>query len=126
MFPVINWSLISLELLATLSLLTLVVTEICLPKEPKNDLLGNISIGALLGMLLFWFTQQQLVGVTFGGMFIMDSLAWFFKAFFLIAMIFVFVMTQQSFKLMGKRRNEFYLLLWLALIGMFFIAFLRN
>ena len=37
-------------------------------------------------------------------------------------MVFVFVMTQQFFKSLGKRKNEFYLLLWLALIGMCFMA----
>ena len=55
-------------------------------------------------------------------MFVMDSLAWFFKGFFLIAMVFVFAMTQEFFKSLGERRNEFYLLLWLALIGMCLIA----
>ncbi len=37
-------------------------------------------------------------------------------------MVFVFAMTQEFFKSMGERRNEFYLLLWLALIGMCLIA----
>lgn len=122
MFPVIDWSLISLETLITLTLVTLVILDIALPKTTKNDWLGIVSFASILGLGGFWLTQQNLSGSTFGGMFVMDSLAWFFKGFFLIATAFVLVMTQQFFKSIGSRRNEFYLLLWLALVGMCFVA----
>ena len=122
MFPVINWSLVSLEVLMSLVLVALVVVDILLPKKTATDWIGIFSFTALFGLIVFWSTQSSLNGVTFSGMFVMDSLAWFFKAFFLIAMVFVFAMTRQSFKLMGERRNEFYLLLWLAAIGMCLIA----
>jgi len=122
MFPDINWSLISLETLIGITLVSLVIVDIALPKDVKRDWVGILSFAALLGLIIFWFTQNSLNGVTFSGMFVMDSLAWFFKAFFLIAMIFVFAMTKAFFKSLGERRNEFYLLLWLALIGMCLVA----
>ena len=122
MFPVINWNLISLEVLMSIILVSLVVLDIALPKNTKKDWIGFFSFIALLGLIIFWFTQGTLNGITFSGMFVMDSLAWFFKAFFLIAMVFVFAMTQEFFKSLGERRNEFYLLLWLALIGMCLVA----
>jgi NADH-quinone oxidoreductase subunit N len=122
MFPTIDWSLISLESLVTLTLVVLVVADIVLPKGVKKDWLGTLSFIALAGLCGFWLTQSRLAGSTFGGMFVMDSLAWFFKGFFLVAMIFVFAMTQQFFKSLGERKNEFYLLLWLALLGMCFMA----
>jgi NADH-quinone oxidoreductase subunit N len=121
-FPVINWSLVSLEVLVSITLVSLVVVDIALPKNVKKDWIGILSFIALLGLIVFWLTQGSLNGVTFNGMFVMDPLAWFFKGFFLIAMVFVFAMTREFFKSLGERRNEFYLLLWLALIGMCLVA----
>ncbi len=122
MFPVIDWNLISLEALIALIIAALVVVDVLLPKNTQKDWLGILSFIALSGLIAFWLTRHDLWGSTFGGMFVMDSLAWFFKMFFLLAMVFVFVMTQQYFKLLGERRNEFYLLLWLTLIGMCLVA----
>ena len=103
-------------------LIGLVVVDIVLPKNTRQDWIGNASFVALGGLIIFWFTQSSLNGLTFSGMFVMDSLAWFFKAFFLIAMVFVLAMTREFFQTLGERRNEFYLLLWLALIGMCLVA----
>lgn len=122
MIPSINWNLISLELLITIVFVGLVIVDLLLPKDTRQDLIGKINFIALLGLLGFWFTQRELTGTTFGGMFRMDSLAWYFKGFFLLMMVFVFPMTEQYFKSLGKNRNEFYFLVWLALIGMCFIA----
>src|ERR1700722_4608566 len=118
MFPIIDWSLVSLEVLMSIALVSLVVVDIVLPKNTDRDWIGILSFVALAVLIIFWLTQASLSGTTFSGMFVMDSLAWFFKGFFLIAMVFVFAMTQEFFKSLGERRNEFYLLLWLALIGM--------
>ncbi len=122
MFPIINWNLISLEVLMAITLVFLVAVDIALPKNAAKDWIGIFSFIALFGLIIFWSTQGTLKGVTFSGMFVMDSLAWFFKGFFLITMVFVFAMTRQFFKSLGERRNEFYLLLWLATIGMCLIA----
>ncbi len=122
MFPVINWNLISLELFITIALVALVVVDLFLPKDTKKDWMGILSYLALALIGGFWLTQRNLAGITFSGMFVMDSLAWFFKGFFLLTMFFVFAMTQQFFTAMAGRRNEFYLLLWLALLGMCLVA----
>lgn len=122
MFPVIAWNLISLEVLITLTLVALVIIDMLLPNDNRKEWVGIVSFTALFGLIGFWLTQHNLTGVTFGGMFIMDSLAWYFKGFFLLAMVFVFPMTEQYFKLLDQRRNEFYFLLWLALLGMCLIA----
>ncbi|MEI7998849.1 MAG: NADH-quinone oxidoreductase subunit N, partial [Candidatus Omnitrophota bacterium] len=122
MFPTINWNLISLELLTVTILVGLVIIDILQAKDEKKDWLGTFSFIGLFGLIIFWLTQYGASGTTFGGMFVLDSLAWFFKGIFLIAMVFVLAMTQESFKTMGSRKNEFYLLLWLSLLGMFFVA----
>ncbi len=122
MFPIIHWNLISLELFTTAILVLLVVVDILLPRDTRRDWLGILSFIGLFGLMGFWLTQHNLTGVTFGGMFMMDSLAWFFKGFFLLAMFFVFAMTRHFFRSAGPRRNEFYLLLWLAFLGMSLVA----
>jgi len=122
MFPNIEWSLISLEVFMSIILCFLVVLDVLLPKNQGKDWIGICSFVGLIGLLLFWLTQTNLHGTTFSGMFVMDALSWFYKAFFLVAMIFVFAMTQEFFKSLGERRNEFYLLLWLAAIGMCLVA----
>ena len=122
MFPIIDWNLISLELLITTIIVILVVVDIVLPKHITKDWSGIFSFISIFALIGFWLTQPNLSGSTFGGMFIMDSLAWFFKGLFLLAMVFVFPMTQKFFTSMGQRKNEFYLLLWLALLGMCLVA----
>lgn len=122
MFPLIHWNLFSLELLITITLVVLILIDIFLPKGSSKDWIGNLSFVGILGMIAFWLSQGNLAGKTFSGMFVMDSLAWFFKGLFLVAMVFVFAMTREYFKFLGSRRNEFYLLLWLALLGMCLVA----
>ena len=40
MFPVIDWSLISLEVLMSITLVSLIVMDIALPKNTRRDWLG--------------------------------------------------------------------------------------
>ena len=98
MFPSINWNLISLELFITATVVALVMVDLFLPNDAQKDWMGILSYIALSILGGFWLIQQNLAGQTFGGMFVMDSLAWFFKGFFLLAMVFVLVMTQQFLK----------------------------
>ena len=122
MFPIINWNLINLELAISSILVLLVIIDILLPKDTKEDWIGSLSLAGILVSLCVWFAQGHISGSTFSGMFVVDSLSWFFKGFFLVAMVFVFAMAQEFFKSMDERKNEFYLLLWLALLGMCFVA----
>jgi NADH-quinone oxidoreductase subunit N len=127
MFPVIDWNLISLESLMAAVVVLLMVADIIIPRETGKDWMGNISFVCLFTLILFWISQSGAKGTTFGGTFVLDPLAWFFKGFFLVAMVFVFAMTREFFKNLAaapssSRRNEFYLLLWLALIGMCLIV----
>jgi NADH-quinone oxidoreductase subunit N len=121
MIPIIHWNLISLEIYLSFILALLMVMDILMPKNARSWI-GSLSFVGLLGLFLLWLQQYKLWGQTFGGMFVVDSLAWFFKGFFLLSMFFVFVMTQQFFRSLGERRDEFYLLLWSALLGMLLVA----
>jgi NADH-quinone oxidoreductase subunit N len=122
MFPTINWNLISLEVLITATLVVLVSADLVFPKENRRKWLGIISFASLFILIAFWLTQGHLAGITLGGMYVMDSLAWFFKGIFLVTMVFVFAMSQYFFKNLPQERNEYFLLLWLSLLGMCLMA----
>ena len=121
MIPNIQWNLVSIEILATVILALLTVLDILIPKSQK-DWISSLSFVGLFGLFVVWLSQHSLRGETFSGMYWLDSLAWFFKGFFLLTMLFIFVITGQFFRPFQQRRDEFYLLLWSALIGMLFIA----
>ncbi len=121
MIPNIHWNLISLETTITAVLALFILLDILIGKTQK-DWMGNLSLVALFAMILMWFRGDHIWGQMFSGMYIVDSLAWFFKGFFLLTMFFVLVMTQQFFRSLEQRKDEFYLLLWLALLGMLLIA----
>lgn len=121
MIPTIYWNLISLETIVTAALALFILLDIFIGKTQK-DWIGNLSFAVLLALTLMWLGGHHRWGQAFGGMYIMDSLAWFFKGFFLLTMFFILVMTQQFFRSLGERRDEFYLLLWSALLGMLLIA----
>ena len=60
MFPVIDWHLISLESLISITLFVLVVVEIALPKNTSQDVIGGFSFLSLAGLIVFWTTQGGL------------------------------------------------------------------
>ena len=60
LFPVINWSLISLEVLISIILVFLVVLDITLPKNTNKDWIGISSFISLGGLIIFWLTQGSL------------------------------------------------------------------
>lgn len=122
MLPQIDYSLFLVEILLGLGLVGLMIVDMFTPKGQKNHLIGQLSSLAVLGLLGFWLTQSSLRGATFGGLYIADSLSWFFKAFFLTTMVFVFPMTNQFFRQHNAPSNTFHLLLWTSLIGMCFLA----
>lgn len=122
MFPIIDWNLLSLELLITVILVGLVIIDIIQPKNNSSRLIPTLSFLGLGVLILVWIFKGTALGSTFNGMFVSDSLSWYFKGFFLIAMIFILTMTQQYFKTAGDRLDSFYYLLWLALLGACLLA----
>ncbi len=98
---------------------TLALLEILLPESSRNlgkwvNLLGVIFVGAAL-IRLFGHT-----GTAFQGMFISDSFAVFFKLIFLGSAAVVLLMAHDSQSL--NEAPEFRLILWSALLGMFFLV----
>ena len=119
-----NLSLMSLEIAVVALGLVLLLADLWLPAARKRAL-GYVA-AAVLGLLfLNSFTSHcscSLTGTAFGGMFVQDGLAVFFKRFFLLAAALVLVMAVEFSDRIAAGVSEYYSLIVFALAGMLFAA----
>lgn len=101
-------------LLVIFSLLEIFLPELNRRAALKLNLAGAAAVGLALAEL--WGQT----GTAFDGMFVADSFALFFKWIFLVSAVSVWIMKQNSPSV--SRGAEFNLLLWSALLGMFFLV----
>jgi len=119
-----NLSLMSLEIAVVALGLVLLLVDLWLPAERKR-MLGYAAVVALGLMLVASFAGLGSCGQTgtaFGGMFVQDALAVFFKRFFLLAAILVLVMAVEFSDRIATGISEYYSLIVFALAGMLFAA----
>lgn len=116
-----------LSLLVEIALLTLSVVILILDPFLKNEsrrrsLLGWLSAGGLLGILgiHLWRPFPDQSTLLFGGMLVVDGLAFWFKAFFLFAAAISAIFFSENKALQG--RAEAYLLLFISTLGMCLLA----
>lgn len=119
-----NLAYISLEICVVALGLVLLLADLWLPAEKKR-LLGYTAAAAL-GLLLIaslsGFGSCSLTGSAFGGMFVQDGLAVFFKRFFLLAAILVLLMAVEYSDRIATGVSEYYCLILFALAGMLFAS----
>jgi len=80
---------------------------------------------AMIGSVLVFLAVLPFAGRidnAFGGMFILDPFATFFKAFFALIMIVIIHMSREYFKFRQEKSGEFFLILWSSLLGLFFLV----
>ncbi len=120
-----NLSLMSLEIAVVLLGLVVLVADLWLPAERKR-LLGYAAAAALGLLLLNSFTSHCSCAVigqsAFGGMFVQDALAVFFKRFFLLAAVLVLIVAVEFSDRIAAGISEYYSLIIFALAGMLFAA----
>ena len=130
-----NASLSSLEIAVVILALGVLLGDLWTPVAQKR-LLGYVAAAGVALILVFsFFTQGGLtignahltnVGSTaeyaFGGMFVFDKLALFFKQFFLGATILVLLMAVEFAGRIESAISEYYSLILFALVGMLFAA----
>lgn len=120
-----NLSLISLEISVVALGILVLLADLWLPGERKRML--GYAAAAVLGLLfLNSFTSHcscALIGESaFGGMFVQDGLAVFFKRFFLLAAVLVLVLAVEFSDRIATGVSEYYSLIVFALAGMLFAA----
>ena len=113
---------IGLELAVGLSGLALLLIDLWTPVERKKHL-GYVAVLALGIIFALSFAIDTTSSQTaFGGSFVRDSLAMFFKRFFLVAAIIVLIMSVEFSDRIHTGIVEFYSITLFALCGMMFAA----
>jgi NADH-quinone oxidoreductase subunit N len=119
-----NYSLISLEFAVVSLGIVLLIVDWRAPEEIRRKL-GYV---AALGLgFVFLFSCTSLVDrgtpeTAFGGMFVQDGVALFFKRLFLVAAILVLVLSVEFSNRFATGITEYYVLILFALAGMMFAA----
>jgi NADH-quinone oxidoreductase subunit N len=119
-----NLSLMSLEISVVALGLLVLLADLWLPAERKRAL-GYAAAAVLALLFLNSFTSHcscASVGEAFGGMFVQDALAVFFKRFFLLAAVLVLVLAVEFSDRIAAGVSEYYSLIVFALAGMLFAA----
>jgi NADH-quinone oxidoreductase subunit N len=114
----------SLEIAVVALGLLVLLADLWLPAERKQAL-GYAAAAALGLLFLNSFTSHcscGSVGEAFGGMFVQDGLAIFFKRFFLLAAALVLIIAVEFSDRIATGVSEYYSLIVFALAGMLFAA----
>jgi NADH-quinone oxidoreductase subunit N len=118
-----NLSSISLELAVIILALGIILVDLWTPVAHKAKL-GYLAAFGVLAIFVCTFCPSisNADYVSFGGMYVHDGLALFFKRFFLITAFFVLLMSVEFAERIRAGIAEFYTLTLFALTGMMFAA----
>ena len=117
-----NYSLIILEIAVVALGLGLLLADLWTPAAAKRKI-GHVAAAGvgliLVGSFALHAPDAQ---YAFGEMYVLDGLALFFKRFFLLAALFVLLMSNEFADRIQSGISEFYGLILFALAGMMFAA----
>jgi NADH-quinone oxidoreductase subunit N len=117
-----NASLMSLEIWVIALGVVLMLADFCFDLAPeRRRFLAYLAIAAL-GTLLITNLGDYTTGTAFNGSFVEDTLAVFFKRFFLVAAMLVLFMSMEFSDRIAGGITEYYSLIVFALSGMLFAA----
>ncbi len=117
-----NYSLAILEYLVLALGLGVLLADLWMPDSQRSRL-GLIAAAGVLLVFVFSFTVGDAgARQAFGGMYVLDGLAMFFKRFFLLAAFFVLIMAQEYSERLPGGVSEYHSITLFALLGMMFAA----
>lgn len=116
-----NIALLSIEILTTILAIGLLIIGLLVPKGQWRGI-GYLSIIGLLGILASTLAFSGVNETMFGGMYVVDPFATFFKQLFLVAAILVSVASLDYINRLGYNQAEFFSLLVFATLGMMVLA----
>jgi NADH-quinone oxidoreductase subunit N len=110
----------SVELGLVAIILGLLILDILFKKDShaRRKQLGSWSIALVAVLLVIHFFSWGNLGSFLFGTFIQDKLSYFFKGFFLLAALFVLLMSREYSIQLERGHSEFYLLILLSTLGM--------
>ena len=108
--------------LISIGLLVYFIVEVLIDgNKDRPSLFLELAVGtAILGIALFFCAQKM--GLGFNGFISADPLAYFFKVFFTFLFSVITLMCRDFFEDSRAKQQEFALILWCALIGLYFLA----
>lgn len=115
-----NLTLLGPELVLVLGGLALLLVDLAVPAA-RRHLLGYATAGGVALLCLYFVANHGAAGASaraFGGMFVLDGVASFFKAIFLLAGVVVLLIAAESAESLGVGITEYYVLVLFALAGM--------
>lgn len=104
--------------------LTLLLIDLVVPAE-RRRLLGGVAAGVVFALFVYFASRTGASGertLAFGGLFVLDGLAIFTKALFLLAGAVVLLLAVDFSGSFGAGVTEYFVLTLLALAGMMFAA----
>jgi len=118
-----NASLIWIEIAVVLSALAILLVDLWLPVEKRRQLgyFAAAAVGLILIASFFW-NPSSTPQFGFNNSYVLDPLALYFKRFFLLAAVFVLIMSVDFADHILGGISEFYVLVLFALTGMLFAA----
>ncbi|HTR41745.1 MAG TPA: NADH-quinone oxidoreductase subunit N [Pseudomonadales bacterium] len=118
-----NASLMNLEIWVMILGIVLMLADFFFNVAPeRKKFLAYLAIGFLAVLLFVNLGNNVTMGVGFNGAFVEDSLAVFFKRFFLVAAILVLFLSSEFSGKFTTSVSEYYSLIIFALTGMLFAA----
>ncbi len=124
--PELNLGFIFPELLLTGVLALACLAEAFSGKAaPASGGVSRTSLSTLAGTLLGFAAVLPFagkIGSAFGGMFLLDPFATFFKVFFALTAFVIIQMARRYFAGTGKGHAEYFLIVLTTLIGLFFLV----
>jgi len=115
-------SFIGLELAVGLTALALLLIDLWTPAERKKYLGYAAAVALGIVLVLSFAIDASAPQTAFGGGYVRDSLAMFFKRFFIVAAIIVLIMAVEFAERIHTGITEFYAITLFALCGMMFAA----
>jgi NADH-quinone oxidoreductase subunit N len=117
-----NVSLMFIELAVVLSALAILLIDLWLPaeKRPQLGYFAAAAVGLILVGSFFWNPAGP--QYAFNNTYVVDAFALYFKRFFLLAALFVLIMSIDFADRIPVGISEFYALVLFALSGMLFAA----
>ena len=113
----------TLEIWVIILGIVMMLADVCFDITPeRRRYLAYLGIAALSVMLFMIMGSDTPTGTAFNGAFVEDSLAIFFKRFFLITTILVLFLSSEFAGKISTSITEYYSLIIFALVGMLFAA----
>lgn len=119
-----HYSLTILEIAVVALGLGLLLLDLWTPADMKRKLgyAAAVTLGFVLAFSFSTFIDTGTTATAFNGMYVQDSLALFFKRFFLVAAILVLILSVEFADRIPAGISEYYALIVFALAGMMFAA----